>query len=39
MKKTFETKEEKGWENLWLMFDRGRGSCNIGTIIKYLQKY
>jgi hypothetical protein len=39
MKKNFETKDEKHWENFWSLFDKGRGSCNVGNIIKTLKRY
>jgi Ca2+-binding EF-hand superfamily protein len=39
MKKNFESKDEKQWENLWSLFARERDSCNVGSIIKVFQKY
>lgn len=39
MKKNFESKEELIWENFWNMFDKGRGSYNIGGLIKTFKKY
>ena len=39
MKKTFETKEERTWDNFWGLFDKGRGSANVGNIVKLMKKY
>lgn len=39
MKKNFESKDENLWENVWSMFDKGRGSYNIGGLIKIFKKY
>lgn len=39
LRKNFETKDEKEWENFWSMFDKGKGTCNVGSIIKIIKKY
>jgi hypothetical protein len=39
MTKTFESKSDKLWEGFWNSFDKGRGSCNVGAIIKTFRKY
>lgn len=36
---SFESREEKVWEGLWGLFDKGRGVCNVGAIIQALSKY
>lgn len=39
MGKTFESKSDKLWENMWGVFDKGRGSCNMALIIRSFKKY
>ena len=39
MRKTFDSKDDKMWENVWDTFARNRDTCNVGVIIKALQKY
>ena len=36
---SFESQDEKVWEGLWSVFDKGRGVCNIGGIINTFSKY
>jgi hypothetical protein len=39
MRRTFDSKEEKLWDHIWGKFDKGRGACNVGAIIRTLEKY
>lgn len=39
MGKTFESRSDKLWEGFWGVFDKGRGSCNVGAIIRTFKKY